>query len=850
MTTFIWNPNASGDWSDKNDWSPLGPPTAGSDVIISTLIYQTVTYSSGTETVNSLTVGNDLFQIDGGQLTIASAASFAATALIDGGTLVVRAKGTATFSDGVTFGVAGGLAGVGATLSGAGVTATSGTTTVEDETPGYDPLSLENAAKWVNTGTVDDAGVIYVEDNNSKIDNQFGGVFDLTTDYASFYSGDGDSVFDNEGTLTKTSGSGVSKIDVKLDTTGVVSASSGTLEFDGGGSLAGTFSTSGSGVIALGSGTFRAGATKVTLGGGVEVDGGILSPGAGKTLTLSGTVAFGVAGGLAGVGATLYGAGVTATSGTTTVEDETPGYDPLSLENAAKWVNTGTVDDAGVIYVEDNNSKIDNQFGGVFDLTTDYASFYSGDGDSVFDNEGTLTKTSGSGVSKIDVKLDTTGVVSASSGTLEFDGGGSLAGTFSTSGSGVIALGSGTFRAGATKVTLGGGVEVDGGILSPGAGKTLTLSGTVAFGVAGGLAGVGATLYGAGVTATSGTTTVEDETPGYDPLSLENAAKWVNTGTVDDAGVIYVEDNNSKIDNQFGGVFDLTTDHASFYGGDGDTVFDNEGTLAKISGSGVSKIDPQFDTTGVVWANSGTLEFDGGGSFAGLINGGAAISIAGASVFRILKISGGLKVINSSTITQEGNLTLGAVFVNDAGATYTIANASVISALSGGSFSNAGYLYKSGTSASVIGVAIQNSGTIEVQVGSLDLEAAVTGAGLLEVYSSGTLELGAAAKTSEDVEFSGSSLGTLHLNDLAGPSGQLFHGAVSNFASGDRMDIGAPFGKGTHLSFAANANSTAGVLTVTNGQHQASFELIGDYLAASFTLTADGRGGMYVGYKS
>ena len=284
MTTFIWNPNASGDWSDKNDWSPLGPPTAGSDVIISTLIYQTVTYSSGTETVNSLTVGNDLFQIDGGQLTIASAASFAATALIDGGTLVVRAKGTATFSDGVTFGVAGGLAGVGATLSGAGVTATSGTTTVEDETPGYDPLSLENAAKWVNTGTVDDAGVIYVEDNNSKIDNQFGGVFDLTTDYASFYSGDGDSVFDNEGTLTKTSGSGVSKIDVKLDTTGIVSASSGTLEFDGGGSLAGTFSTSGSGVIALGEGTFTAGATKVTLGGAVEVDGGILSPGAGKML--------------------------------------------------------------------------------------------------------------------------------------------------------------------------------------------------------------------------------------------------------------------------------------------------------------------------------------------------------------------------------------------------------------------------------------------------------------------------------------------------------------------------------------------------------------------------------------
>jgi hypothetical protein len=51
------------------------------------------------------------------------------------------------------------------------------------------------------------------------------------------------------------------------------------------------------------------------------------------------------------------------------------------------------------------------------------------------------------------------------------------------------------------------------------------------------------------------------------------------------------------------------------------------------------------------------------------------------------------------------------------------------------------------------------------------------------------------------------------------------------------------FGAQTTLAYAANANGNGGTLTVSDGRHAASIALLGNYMAGSFVVTADGHGG-------
>jgi hypothetical protein len=92
MTTYTWNVDADGNWSTKADWTPSGPPTTGADVVIDTKDFHTVTYSTGSVTIDTLTVGNDSFALSGGTLTISDSATFGVagdsdTLSLSGGTL-------------------------------------------------------------------------------------------------------------------------------------------------------------------------------------------------------------------------------------------------------------------------------------------------------------------------------------------------------------------------------------------------------------------------------------------------------------------------------------------------------------------------------------------------------------------------------------------------------------------------------------------------------------------------------------------------------------------------------------------------------------------------------------------
>jgi hypothetical protein len=90
----------------------------------------------------------------------------------------------------------------------------------------------------------------------------------------------------------------------------------------------------------------------------------------------------------------------------------------------------------------------------------------------------------------------------------------------------------------------------------------------------------------------------------------------------------------------------------------------------------------------------------------------------------------------------------------------------------------------------------------------------------------------------------------LTLDDLGA---QLFHGKIADFAKGDILDVGAPFGglttsDPTTLHFFENAGGTGGQLVLTHDGFRASLTLLGSYSQSHFHLASDGHGGSLITY--
>jgi len=74
-----------------------------------------------------------------------------------------------------------------------------------------------------------------------------------------------------------------------------------------------------------------------------------------------------------------------------------------------------------------------------------------------------------------------------------------------------------------------------------------------------------------------------------------------------------------------------------------------------------------------------------------------------------------------------------------------------------------------------------------------------------------------------------------------------FRGAVAGFDGSDVLDLAdVAFGKNTTLGYAANSSNTGGTLTVSDGTHTADISLLGQYMAGSFVMSADGFGGTQI----
>jgi hypothetical protein len=101
--------------------------------------------------------------------------------------------------------------------------------------------------------------------------------------------------------------------------------------------------------------------------------------------------------------------------------------------------------------------------------------------------------------------------------------------------------------------------------------------------------------------------------------------------------------------------------------------------------------------------------------------------------------------------------------------------------------------------------------------------------------------------TSDNFHITAGISGTVAIVDPAAPNGgSVTPGPSQTFPRGgiDLPDIA--FGAQTTLAFSQNAAGTGGTLTVSDGRLAGAIALLGNYIAGSFVLGADGHGGTLV----
>ena len=229
------------------------------------------------------------------------------------------------------------------------------------------------------------------------------------------------------------------------------------------------------------------------------------------------------------------------------------------------------------------------------------------------------------------------------------------------------------------------------------------------------------------------------------------------------------------------------------------TVFDSGTLIASGSGSLVEISSGAIVSGGAVVVGNGIVDVLSGGS---------------ANVAFRSTGSGGLEIADTHV---NSNAFTGAVF-GFGGSNHTnhaqfIDLVSVTSAAHTISFSY--------TSAA-------GSGTLTVSSGG----AVVASIELIGAYSSGnfhvTSGIGGTVKITDPVVINGGSVNT---------------GAVPTFDAYSGIDLpNIAFGAQTTLAYSENAAGTGGTLTVSDGRHAAAIALLGNYMAGSFAITAEGHG--------
>ena len=290
----------------------------------------------------------------------------------------------------------------------------------------------------------------------------------------------------------------------------------------------------------------------------------------------------------------------------------------------------------------------------------------------------------------------------------------------------------------------------------------------------------------------------------------------------------------------------------------------NAGTIIVGEGGGFS---PGSSGTGGL-TNTGTITIETGGAvglFGTIVNSGL-IDAVGSSAF-INPETDPCVLIGEGNIRLDGGTVLGGeskrfptyltnvdnsisgwgqfqrlvVFTNAANGVVDAGTkgAALTFASSGLTLVNAGLIEATNHGVCKIQRAVDNTGILEAIGGTLELAAAVTGPGEVNVAAGKVVIANAGA--AESVTFTGKG-GALELDQS-----QTYAGGVSGFSltgqtTLDLRDIA--FVSPSEATYSGTA--TSGVLTVTDGTHTAKIKLIGDYTNATFVALDDGKGGVNV----
>jgi cytoskeletal protein CcmA (bactofilin family) len=645
---------------------------------------------------------------------------------------------------------------------------------------------------------------------------------------ASLYDSGVSGVFVNTGTLAKTGGTGDSYVNISgfVNNGGTVNAQTGRIIFNSGAAFNAGTSFTGPGQVLVTNGASFAGS--FSSDGSLVLAGGTQTGSAGTPANFaSGTLQW-TAGTLAGTWQTAAGSTVNVSGG---------GY--KYIDGAVS--NGGTMAATDNLYVNDGRTLTNN---GNYRFDND-ASLYNGSGTGNFVNNGTLTKAGGTGDSRVSLSgfsNGSTGVINVQTGRIIFDNGGQFASGSAITGAGQVLVTNGA--------TFNGALSTANNLIL--AGGTFTANNVVATGDVSWTAG---TLAGTWQTAAGSTLRVDGG--GY---------KYVS-GTLTNAGTLAAVDNlyingGSTLANT--GSYRFTTD-AGLYDNGGTGGFVNSGTLAKVGGSGDSRISISGfsnSTGGVIDVQTGRMIFDNGAAFASgssITGAGQAVVSNGATFTGALSTAGNL-YLSGGTVTASNVVATGDVHWTNGTLSGTWQNtaASTLSVEAGGYKYVTGTLTNTGTMTAVDNVYI-NDGSALINNGSYRLAGDVGllgNGGTNAVVNNGTLAKVGGTGDSY-VTVAGFSNGATGIVDAQ--AGRIVFSTGASFDSGSRITgagqvvigNGATFSGA--LSTAGNLYLSGGTVTANNVTATGDVYWTRDTLAGSWqtasgsTLHVDGGGYKYVG---
>jgi hypothetical protein len=703
--TDTWTGGASTEaWATAGNWS-AGVP--GSSDIACIGSGMTVRVTTGAQSVASLQAEGTLV-ISGGSLDIAeeSEASTVDSLSLAGGTLslagdldvtsslessessTVNGAGRLVVQSGATGSLGAGGCSL-LTLSGVTLL-NEGTVTLGASGGVAGQLDMLEGAKLENAGTfnADSYSSGCVPGSNS----------------AAIQSNGGSPSFTNTGTFNAGAGSGHTVlVSVPFSNTGTVHVASGALNPTGGGSSTeGTWTTASGTTVSFTTGTYslthdNASGAKVALSGGTltiatgttTVESLLLS---GGSLSLSGELDV-TSSLVSSESSTVNGAGRLVVQSGATGSLGAGGCSLLTL-NGATLVNEGTVTlgaSGGVAGQLDmlEGAKLENA--GTFNADSyssgcvpgsNSAAIQSNSGSPSFTNTGTFNAGAGSGHTVlVSVPFSNTGTVHVASGALNPTGGGSSTeGTWTTASGTTVSFTTGTYSltnddaSGADFALSGGTLSIATGTTSVDtlslAGGTLSLAGdldvtsSLVSSESSTINGAGRLVVQSGATGTLGAS-------GCSLLTL-NGATLRNEGTVTlgaSGGVSGQLDmlEGAKLENA--GTFNLDSypsgcvpgsNSASIQNNGGSPTVSNTGTFnANVGSEYTASVSVPFNNDGTVTAQSGTLQFSGGGIPATVATGawstneGTAIVLSSGTFLIGSSVDLSQVEVTGATVTRE-----------------------------------------------------------------------------------------------------------------------------------------------------------------------------------------------------